>query len=425
MPFIDDIYANELITNKLNKITIPVYPNINLKTDKITFKDYTKKDEPNDDNTQDNIKTTQIIIPNHNNINKFIDSLNNYLDDIFSVSKDATIYKIELTYTKLEHSYKDYYKLVIYSNKDLNTTYLNNKIMSGNSSYQIIKLNAQNESDIVNNFTQLLQNEQTCPDGCVSVSRLLYEHSNYRKIINEVKNNLSYKLEQKILKTNFYKQKYPNKNYTVQIDFYNDNTMYIRLGRYNDDKIELKYTSDNIIIPINKLDSSTLYFLREIKEQVAEYFIFSIENSVGTDYFGYQYTIPIVNADYVIELEKQKITNNFYKSNGAFNYYDDKKLLLSIETAKNDLNKFKYSADNNELTQLLLLNYDLTSLYDKSFVKIDDCPKFLRNQLSRELTNLDKRKNELSNNVISLFKDSDSKSTKKIKSLIINKIYKK
>ena len=79
--------------------------------------------------------------------------------------------------------------------------------MSGISSYQIIKLNAQNESDIVNNFTQLLQNEQTCPDGCLSVSRLLYEHSHYRKIINEVKNNLSYKLEQKILKTNFYKQK--------------------------------------------------------------------------------------------------------------------------------------------------------------------------------------------------------------------------
>ena len=56
-------------------------------------------------------------------IENFIQNISLYLDDIFSVNDNVTIHKIKLIKSS------DTHELVIYSDKPLNTTYLNNKII--------------------------------------------------------------------------------------------------------------------------------------------------------------------------------------------------------------------------------------------------------------------------------------------------------
>ncbi len=401
------ILDREMIIEKLDKITIPNYQGITIKEPKIIFCEEEKHANSNDE--QDEIISIKI----DDDYILDVDSIEKYLHDILSVNSDITIYKIIF----LNHCY--YSKLIIHSDKPLNVSYLNNKIKTCDSpEYNNLKIIIDNEQTIINNINNVLQNKQQCPEGAVPVSKLLEVFNNRMRIIGTLESGVEEELIKKVKNTLVYSKNFKNKDVIVSFEK-NTKTLRIKIGDYwRGGEFYFKYDIDGIIVPKDHLNSDGINFFKEIKTEIAKYFKFNIENN-SLLHSALSCHIPVMNADYIINLTSSSIKSVFsINKKPSYSDWSTNNLLLINYDAK-ELEKYHYDSSCNNIVQLLLLNDKLNDLYDNTFIKIEDCPEILREDLLSDLTNVEKIKQELTYNMLTKCSSSKSKLAKHTKSLIL------
>lgn len=183
-------------------ILIPDFPGIKVMQPKILFFDDNDINKVNNLDIDCNININDVTEPVDDIVRTRV-SLSHYFDDdylssiieclkfILSVNTDIVVYKVEV------YNHSDDKEIVIYSDKKLNTKYLENKIKNGTSN--LVKYKLINPSDnILDTINKNLSEPQYCPEGAISVSKIynvLNLHViNLNKTIEKLKADLDKKI---------------------------------------------------------------------------------------------------------------------------------------------------------------------------------------------------------------------------------------
>lgn len=394
----------EILIKQLNEINFDNYPGITFEIPKIIYKENEYDDELNINQTNyDDVKTE---LNNHSDNFNFIDNIKMYLDDIFSVTKDVVIHKIE--FLNIDDTN---YKLIIYSDKELNTMYLNNKIKLDNYDYHI-QLITENEQNVFDTTESVLQKQQNIFNDTVSVSKLLHSYINQINNIDSLINLSKERLIKKIKNTTFYNKEFKNRD--VYIGFFgSSNEINISFNSYT---LAFKSDDNGNIIPTSKFNSDNINFYKEIKNELTSLFKLYSDNDKNKN--GLCIQIPVINADFVVVLNGAQLIVRFLINADS---YDNNNKFLEISYVADNPTKFVYSFTNNKLFQLLLIDDGLKKLYDNAFVKIEDCPEFLKEKLRKKDTAFSTVSQNITSELIDKCSNSDSKNAKKIKSLLLKR----
>lgn len=336
-------------------------------------------------------------------------SLSNYFDDdylsaiieclklILSVNTDIVVYKVEV----YNHSYNK--EIVIYSDKKLNTKYLENK--TKNSTSNLAKYELINPSDnILDTIDKNLNESQYCPEGAISVSKLYNVFNlhviNLNKTIEELKDDLDKKISSFIGENLSVEE--------VKFDFFQKKLeISINRGYYCYRRLEFKLYNDNIIGPVANHDSNTIELYKLIASELYSLFNCYIENELLLNETRYNTnSIPTINSYCWIELKSKSIVSHFAS---------DKNELI-IKHNNMDISEYEYTFEDIKLLEMILLKGNLDNLYDNIFVMIDDCPAFLQ----KIIKDCKKDQIEQNNPLGKLSINSENNSTKfkqKVKSL--------
>ncbi len=394
----------EILIKQLNEINFDNYPGITIEIPKIIYKENEYDDELNINQTNyDEVKTE---LNNRSDNFNFIDNIKMYLDDIFSVTKDVVIHKIE--FLNIDDTN---YKLIIYSDKHLNTLYLNNKIKLNNYDYRI-QLITENEQNVFDTTESVLQNQQNNFNGTISVSRLFHSYINQVNNIDSLINLSKERLIKKIKNTTFYNKEYKNRD--VYIEFFGScSEINIKFNSYT---LTFKSDSNGNIIPTREFNSDNINFYKEIKNELTSLFKLYSDNDKNKN--GLCLQIPVINADFVVVLNGAQLIVRFLINSDS---YDNNNKFLEISYSVDNPTKFSYSFTNNKLFQLLLIDDELEKLYEKALVKIEDCPEFLKEKLSKKETAFTTLSQNVTSELIDMCSNSDSEKVKKIKSLLLKR----
>lgn len=356
-----------------NELVIPSFPGIEIIDPKVLF--YDSNDIFNEDlnvnqpDKQENnyeVKTSFKFkeIPDKFN-NKFLTSC---LNDILSVNTDVIIYKVEFLdgYTLGDCEYQD--ELIIYSNKKLNTKYFENKKSKSLDGWSCT------ENKIIEDTQEILSCNQTWLENTVPVSLLFEIFSKYVQNINKDKQEIESILI-KIVR-NILEQMGESYNYySPSLTFYpTNNTVEVYLPKkgIGGKTFEYSIDDDNNIKPTNNFNSEGIAIFKEIRNVLASYFKFCIDNKLLLSASSLSHTISLTNAYYQICLENNKMILRFMSDNET---------ILSIFYDTEDIKKYQYQFESYPLVELVLVENNLQTLLENTFVKIEDCPDFIKEEL--------------------------------------------
>ncbi len=356
-----------------DELVIPNFPGIEIIDHKVLF--YDSNDINNEDlninqlDKQENnyeVKTSFKFkkIPNKFN-NKFLASC---LNDILSVNTDVIIYKVEFLdgYILDGQDYPN--ELIIYSNKKLNTKYFENKKSKSLDGCSCT------ENNIIEDTQELLSANQVQLENTVSVSTFFEIFS---KHVQNIANNKK-EIESILIKTikNILEESLEARNYySPSINFYPDNNkveIYLPKKGIGGKTFEYSIDDDNNIKPTNNFNSEGIAIFKEIRNVLASYFKFCIDNKLLLSASSLSHTISLTNAYYQICLENNKMILRFMSDNET---------ILSIFYDTEDIKKYQYQFESYPLVELVLVENNLQTLLENTFVKIEDCPDFIKEEL--------------------------------------------
>lgn len=352
----------------MQPIEIPNFPGITIMEPRIIFIDEENEEQSINYVEDSMIENKIFVIPNNYGVvdeTQIIACLN----DILSVNNNhVTIEKVEWI------SKED--KIIIYSDKKLNTKYYINKLKIKNKD-RVFHENDINrmQGNVLDSINKTLNEEQYCPKDAVSVSTLLKAHSMYMQKIEQQEEMVQEKLKNKIYE--FYSQLRGNP-IGIKLDFYFgcselEIEIYEKGSIFDSysEGIVFKLFAENHILPKNKNTSQVIYLYNKISKELYEFFDFYIKNEEFLSN-NLSSMIATINSDYIININNENIESDFSQA---------KKTLLNVKHQSVNISEYEYSYEDINLLEILLLKDNLDKLYDKTFVKISDCPIFLQDIL--------------------------------------------
>lgn len=367
------MYEHEKV--EISKIEIPVFPGIKVNNPNIICLDskdeyLVKKDKELDSNinyVEDDMFKTRVY-----NLQK-ADDVINCLKDILSVNRGVIIDKV--TYSE-ENSVP---KLTIYSNKELNTKYYENKFKIAQQSSRVGTYNTikPDINTILEGINSILNEKQDYIENTVSVAELFEAFSLHIKIFTETEQSVikdmndiiynMYDFDTSKIREHSIEFDFQHKKLSFDIYHYNG-----FVGSGNIKQIEFQLADSEQIIPIKPQSQEGLELYYNLKNQLSDFFKLYLENEALLN-METEIKVPTINSDYVISLNNKNICTIFYleKSN---------KLLNIVHSVKN-INEFTFTYNDMSLLKRVLLDKNLEKLYNNTFVKIEDCPLFLQEKL--------------------------------------------
>lgn len=272
-------------------------------------------------------------------------------------NNNATIYKIE--YCVEENT------LIFYSDNELDTSFWENRL----SSIQYEKF-----EEAVNELKEKLENPEECPKDCVSVMWLLeslrhmYLNSlnSEDKIIEKIEDKLKsvkFSIGSSDVIISFDKIEY--KKYFTK--FSNKNILNFNLSRSrslmfkSDEDFELDYNDGNVIVKNNRYSSAILRNLGdellELLNHQIKYFPFlSLHDRIK--FFKSGLNIDVGSESAEIDI---KFKDGFYKI--SYDYTDE------------------FQMESEQFLATKIINGNEEAIMQRLYVRIDDCPEFLREEL--------------------------------------------
>lgn len=347
-------------------IFIPDFSGIEVIEPRILFVD----DTDNRIYKDNNIVETRAHLSNYDNdyCNYIIECLNM----ILSVNTGVVIYRVEVCNRPNNEK-----EIVIYSDKRLNTKYLENKTKNGTSN--LAKFELINPSDnVLDTIDKNLNEPQYCPEGAISVNELYQILNMYILMLDENISNIKNRLIDKI--SNF-----KNKSYEIdelKFDFFTKK-LQIRLS-YNAGNVYLRPMSeilffqlynDNVIVPVDRQDSEIIELYKLIEPELNSCFNYFLKNELLFSKSNKINSIPTINSDYVIKIDSKNAISHFVNGED----------MLTIKHNNKEVSEYEYEYQNVDLFEMILLKGNLNDLYNNTFVMIDDCPIFLQDAINNHI----------------------------------------
>lgn len=359
---------------EITKIKIPSYPNVKVNNPNIMYMD--SEEMNTDDNININDENDKFIKTDISMIsywsmeatNQFIDDL---LNNLLSVNGYVTIDKI----IYVNENGRKY--LSIYSDKELNTKYHENvyKIKAVASGCIEPDVN-----DILNNADKVINEKAYRPENSVNVLDLMAIYSKYTQSFNDENESTVEAIKNKVESL----ESYNSPHVVGNIHFYYDSreldfTIY-EANLINVGEFKFKVQEDGKVVPINFHNQKGIQVYQHLKEELYNYVKFHLDNKSLLDAKN-TITIPTINSDCIIDLSFDEINISF--STG----YGISKKLFSITYETKDPKKFVYDYKEISLLEHILLDNNIENIFANTFVKIEDCPTFIQQQLYDNINN--------------------------------------
>lgn len=263
----------------------------------------------------------------------------------------------DIEFNTIQYS-KENNKVYFYANKEIDT---NNWEESKTFKYKPIT----NKTEILEEVKKVLVSEKTSNPNVISINHvydILYKYVNEFKTMKEkYKNNIKYKL----------KSIYSDYASCYICDFkYDEKILSINFKKYSfdDDYDELEFSKNNDDLYVSK-SSTALYkddYLKHLGDIISELYDELIKYEYINDY---KYGTRLVNSNFYIDISKYGLTIS-----------DNKFPYAKFELYKNIDNTYNYKCNSNTVISAIEGNED--ELFEKIYVNISDCPKWMQEELS-------------------------------------------
>lgn len=359
---------------EITKIKIPSYPNVKVNNPNIMYMD------PEEMNTGDNINIsdendkfikTDISMISCWDISKINEFINDLLNNLLSVNGYLTIDKIIYT----SENGRKY--LSIYSDKELNTKYHENVYKIKDVASGCIKSDV---NDILKNVDKVINEKVYCPENSVNVLDLMAIYSKYMQSFDATNESTVEAIKNKVESLESYNSPHVVGNIHFRYDSCElDFTIY-EANLINVGEFKFKVHEDGKVVPINFHNQKGIQVYQHLKEELYNYVKFHLDNKPLLDSKN-NITIPTINSDCIIDLSFDKM-NITYSLESTM-----QKNLFSITYETKDPKKFVYDYKEISLLEHILLDNNIENIFANTFVKIEDCPTFIQQQLYDNINN--------------------------------------
>lgn len=270
---------------------------------------------------------------------------------IFESNKDVTFNTIQYS--------KEKNKVYFYANKEIDTNiWEENKIFK----YKPIT----NKTEILEEVKKILVNEKTSNPDVITINHVydvIYKYVNeFKEMKEKYRKNIKYKL----------KSIYSDYASCCIHDFkYDEKILPIHFKKYSfdNDYDELEFSKNNDDLYVSK-SSTVLYkddYLKHLGDIISELYDELIKYEYINDY---KYGTRLVNSNFYIDISKYGLTISNNKSPYA-----------NFELSKNTVNNtYNYKCNSNTVISAIEGNED--ELFNRIYVNISDCPKWMQEELS-------------------------------------------